>query len=82
MKTETALAVVGTATFLLLLYQAHLDGLENQRLRLECECYKRENQRLNAVREHQGRKNRERGKWLERTADLIASCLKAIRALA
>lgn len=82
MKTETALAIAGTATILLLLYRVHLDGLENERLGLECERYKRQIQRLSAADEHQGRGNQERGKWLARFADLVVSCLKAIPALA
>ena len=82
MKPETALAIVGAATILLLLYRVRLDGLEKQRLGLECERYKRQIQRLTAAEEHQGKENQERGKWLGRFVDLVAACLKGFPALA
>ena len=82
MKTETVIAMVGAAAIALLLRQVHLDALEKQRLRLACERYEWEIQRLSASDSHQEPEDHKRGEFLERSVDVVTSCLKAIPALA
>ena len=83
-RTEAAFAafaIFGASGIALLLYQVHLDALAKQRLTLECERYGREIQRLSASSGHEDRENRECGKWLERSVEMVSSCLKAIPTL-